>query len=175
MVLIMFIRTYIFIYFICLFIWQTPYNLQLWNIKTNKIKWNDKMYTYNPCRVWVLCCLVTPGHEGIIPSTANVIPGHEGIIPSTANDKPDYYTWFHTNKSYLTIKNVLKSNCFKHDITSSFLRVGWWPMYFSNHKWQLLGPKTSLLCLEHLELRAQLLKIDFHNILKMTNFLMNGF
>ena len=48
------------------------------------------MYTCNECKVTVKCCLVKPGHEGIIPSTANVIPGHEGIIPSTANDKPNY-------------------------------------------------------------------------------------
>ena len=78
------------------------------------------MYAYNQYKVTAYCCLVIPGNEGIIlstanvipgnegiiPSTANVIPGHEGIIPSTPNDKPNDYIlvcFSHTNKSYLTI------------------------------------------------------------------------
>ena len=60
------------------------------NIKTIEIKWNDKIYTCNECKAIVWCCLVIPGHEGIIPSTANLIPGHEGIVSSTANDKQNY-------------------------------------------------------------------------------------
>ena len=57
------------------------------NIKSNEIKLNDKIYTCNEYKAIVQCCLVIPGHEGIILFTADVISGHEGIIPSTANVK----------------------------------------------------------------------------------------
>ena len=39
-------------------------------------------------------------------------------LPLTIN-----HTCMHTNKSYLTLKNLLKSNCFKRDLKELKLRV----------------------------------------------------